>query len=123
MRISKTLPLALAATLLAGAAMASPEAGSTAPPTSITGKVDAVFGSQIVVATDQGGKVLVDVGHQPVEPPITVGEALQVSGQAEDSLLEARSITRANGSTFVLRDETREHSDHSEEANATGRDD
>jgi hypothetical protein len=84
--------------------------------------VDAVFGHQIVVSTDNAGKVLVDVGRQPVQPPITVGETLQVTGHVEDNRLEDRSMTRADGRTVVLRGETRGDGQHGE-ADMIGHDD
>ena len=123
MRLSRTLPLALATTLLAGVALAAPELTPTTAPTSISGKVDALFGHQIVVATDNGGKVLVDVGRPSVQPPITVGEKLQIAGQVEGSRLEARSMTRADGSAVVLHEAGREHRERHQEADAIGRND
>ena len=123
MRISRTIPLALAAMLAAGAATAAPATGRTVSPTNINGKVDAVFGRQIVLATDTAGKVLVDVGHHPVRPPIAVGETLQVSGQAKGNRLKARELTRADGSTLILRQEPGRHGQHGKEAGRTGSDD
>lgn len=44
MILSRTLPLALATTLLAGAALAAPEPTSAAHTANISGEVDATFG-------------------------------------------------------------------------------
>lgn len=101
MRPFRTIPLALAVMLVAGAALAASE-------TSVSGKVDAIFGRQVVVATEGGGKVLVDVGR-PLQPPLSVGETLRVSGRAEGNRLEAGNLTRADGSSVVLHG--REHDD------------
>jgi hypothetical protein len=122
-KISRTVPLALAATLTAGAALASPETSPNRPPMNITGKVDGVFGRQIVVATDTAGKVLVDVGRHSMQPPISVGEALKVTGRAEGSRLEATSLTRADGSTVVLRGEEHRHGQRGKAAGMAGNDD
>lgn len=105
MRLSRTIPLAVAAALISGAALAAApqQAHPPAPPTTIAGKVDAVFGRQIVVTTESG-KVLVDLGHHAVQPPITVGEELRLAGKAHGSRLKAQMLTRADGSTVVLRE-------------------
>lgn len=75
-----------------------------------------------MVKTDNSGKVLVDVGRQSVQPPLSVGEKLQITGHVEDSRLEARSIIRADGSTVVLRGEGSEHGERRQGADAIGHD-
>ncbi|MBN8872697.1 MAG: hypothetical protein J0H67_07675 [Rhodospirillales bacterium] len=142
----KTVPYAMAAMLVAGAALAQPaqptgagtpaagqattgqmpasEAPATQAPAgtaqatqprpahkamprvaaTISGKVDALFGRQIVIAADDGSKVLVDLGrHAPFKPALTVGESVKVAGEMEHNhRLEARELTRANGTAVPL---------------------
>ena len=79
--------------------------------TSVSGKVDALFGRQIVIATDDGGKVLVDLGrHAKLQQPLTPGEAVKATGWMErNHRFEARALTRADGTAIPLRS-----ADHSE---------
>lgn len=73
--------------------------------TTVSGKVDALFGRQFVIATEDGGKVLVDLGHHAkLQQPLTVGEAVKATGRMErNQHFEARELTRADGTAIPLR--------------------
>lgn len=103
MTTRKTLLAAVAATLLAGPAVAQvPIASLNSRGITIQGTVTEVFGNRVILQ-DQSGRTLVDLGpphHSSLR--LAPGERITVAGEPRENGFHARVVTREDGTSVTI---------------------